>query len=109
MEMDMTDFAREAVRFEWDYYASSEVFRAQITFQQYLSINNSRWSEDEVTHWVNMTEEYRVTPHPLGADNFATVAKYLGNQIIDVGVKVRNTSLRCIMTVMMRRCMGIQP
>jgi hypothetical protein len=79
MEMGIKDFAREVVRCEWDYYASSEVFRAQITFQQYLSINNSRWSEDEVTHWVNMTEEYRVTPHPLGAYNFVIVAKCLGN------------------------------
>jgi hypothetical protein len=42
MEMSIKDFAREAVRCEWDYYASSEGFRAQVTFQQYLSMNNPR-------------------------------------------------------------------
>jgi hypothetical protein len=46
--------------------------------------------------------------HPLGAGNFATAAKCLGNQIIDVGVKVRDTLLRCTMTVRMRRCMRMQ-
>jgi hypothetical protein len=37
----------------------SEGCRAQVTFQQYLSMNNPRWSKDEVTYWVNKTEEYR--------------------------------------------------
>jgi hypothetical protein len=31
--------------------------------------------------------KHRITSHPLGARNFATVARCLGNQIIDVGVK----------------------
>ena len=50
----------------------------------------------------------RLFLHPLGAGNFATAAKCLGIQIIDVGVKVRDTLLRCTMTVRMRRCMRMQ-
>jgi hypothetical protein len=38
--------------------------------------------------------KHRETPHPLGAHNFATVARCLGNQIIGVGVRVRSISLR---------------
>jgi hypothetical protein len=57
--MDMFYVARECVLCEREYYASSEVFRAQITFQQYLSINNPRWSGDEFAHWVNITEKTR--------------------------------------------------
>jgi hypothetical protein len=44
----------------------------------------------------------RETPHPLGAHNFATVARCLGNQIIGVGVRIRSILLRYTMTVMMR-------
>jgi hypothetical protein len=44
----------------------------------------------------------RETPCPLGAHNFATVARLLGNQIIGVGVRIRSTLLRHTMTVMMR-------
>ena len=42
------------------------------------------------------------TPHPVGARNFVIVARYLGNQIIGVGVRVRSISLRYTMIVMMR-------
>ena len=42
------------------------------------------------------------TPHPLGAHNFSTVARCLGNQIIGVGVRVRSISLRYTMIVIMR-------
>jgi hypothetical protein len=42
------------------------------------------------------------TPHPLGARNFATVARCLGNLIIGVGVRVRSILLRYERTVMMR-------
>jgi hypothetical protein len=59
MKMDIKDFARDVVCCEWEYYDLSEGFRAQVTFQQYLSMNNPRWSKDEVTYWVNKKEEYR--------------------------------------------------
>jgi hypothetical protein len=57
--MDMLDFAREIVYCEREYYALSERFRAQVTFQQFVSIKNHRWSKDEVTHWVGIAEENR--------------------------------------------------
>jgi hypothetical protein len=60
--MDVKDFAREVVRCRWEYYYDlSEGFRAQVTFQQYLSMNNPRWSTNEVTFWVNQAEEYMAT------------------------------------------------
>jgi hypothetical protein len=42
------------------------------------------------------------TPHPVGACNFSIVARYLGNEIIGVGVRVRSILLRYTMIVMMR-------
>jgi hypothetical protein len=54
-------FSREAVRCEWDYYDLSERTRAQVTFQQYLSMKNPRWTTDEITFWVNQIEEYRAS------------------------------------------------
>jgi hypothetical protein len=87
--MEMLDIAREIVYCEREYYALSERFRAQVTFQQFVSIKNHRWSKDEVTHWVNIVEEnkaeqldgrkHRLIPHPLGTRNFAIVAKCLGS------------------------------
>jgi hypothetical protein len=44
--------------------------------------------------------KHRVTPHPLRARRFATVARCLGNQNRDVGVRVRSILLRYAMTVM---------
>jgi hypothetical protein len=57
--MDMLDFAREIVYCKREYYALSEGFRAQVTFQQFVSITNHRWSKDEVTNWVGIAEENR--------------------------------------------------
>jgi hypothetical protein len=60
--MNIEDFARETVRCRWEYYYDlSERTRAQATFQQYLSMRNPRWSTDEITFWVNQTEEYMAT------------------------------------------------
>jgi hypothetical protein len=59
VEMDMLDFAREMVFYEREYYALGEGTRAQLTFQQFVSIKNPRWIKDEVTHWVNIVEENR--------------------------------------------------
>jgi hypothetical protein len=42
------------------------------------------------------------TPHPLGARNFATAARCLGNQIIGVEVRERSISLKYTIIVMMR-------
>ena len=102
---------------EREYQIINEILKELITFQQFVSFKNPSWSEDKVTHWIIVVEEKRAeklnggknreTPHPLGACNFATVAKCLGNPIIDVGVKVRSTLLRYTMTVMMR-CLRMQ-
>jgi hypothetical protein len=54
--MESRDFSKEVVRCEREYYACSERLRADITFQRWVAINNPWWSQDEVTHWVNITE-----------------------------------------------------
>jgi len=57
--MNIGDFSRETVRRRWEYfYDLSEKTRAQVTFQQYLSMKNHRWSTDEITFWVNKAMEY---------------------------------------------------
>jgi hypothetical protein len=48
--MDFADVAEEIVYCNEEYQALSETFRAQVTFQQFVSIKNPRWSKDEVTH-----------------------------------------------------------
>jgi hypothetical protein len=57
--MDTNDFSRETVHCEWEYYAFSEGFRAQITLQQYISIKNPGWSKYEVTEWANRAERIK--------------------------------------------------
>ena len=57
VEMDMLYFARESVFCEREYCALSEGTRVQLTFQQFVSIKNPRWSKDEVTHWAKKMEE----------------------------------------------------
>jgi hypothetical protein len=52
-----------------EYQALSETFRSQVTFQQFVSIKNPRWSEDdiavrkkkiaEVNYWRRKVEENR--------------------------------------------------
>jgi len=60
--MDIKDFSRETVRRRWEYYYDlSEETRAQVIFQQYLSMKNPRWSTDEITFWVNQAMEYMAT------------------------------------------------
>jgi hypothetical protein len=60
-KMESRDFDREAIRCEWDYYHLCESTRALVTFQQYLSMKNPRWSTDEITFWVNQIQEYRAS------------------------------------------------
>jgi hypothetical protein len=55
--MEFADFAEEIIYCNEEYYALSETFRAQVTFQQFVSIKNPRWSKDEVTHWAKKMEE----------------------------------------------------
>jgi hypothetical protein len=60
--MESRDFSREIVVVRWEYYYDlSESTRALVTFQQYLSMKNPRWSTDEITFWVNQIEEYRAS------------------------------------------------
>lgn len=40
-----------------EYYTLGEETRAQLTFHQFLSIKNPRWSKEEVIYWVNIAEE----------------------------------------------------
>ena len=57
--MNIGDFSRETVRRRWEYfYDLSEETRAQVTFQQYLSMKNPGWSIDEITLWVNKAMKY---------------------------------------------------
>jgi hypothetical protein len=110
--MGSIDFVREAVSCEREYHALCERLGPLITLQKFISMKNPSWSEDEVTYWTNIVEgnrareldggKHKETLHPLGAHNFAIVARCLGNQIIGVGVMVRSISLRCTMTTMMR-------
>jgi hypothetical protein len=55
--MDLFYLARESMICKGEYYALGEETRAQLTFQQFLSIKNPRWSKEEVTYWVNIAEE----------------------------------------------------
>jgi hypothetical protein len=55
--MDLFYLARESMICKGEYYALGEETRAQLTFQQFLSIKNPRWSKEEVIYWVNIAEE----------------------------------------------------
>jgi hypothetical protein len=56
-DMDLFYLARESMICKGEYYALGEETRAQLTFQQFLSIKNPRWSKEEITYWVNIEEE----------------------------------------------------
>jgi hypothetical protein len=45
-------FAEDIIYCDEGYQALSETSRAQITFQQFVSIKNPRWSKDEVALWA---------------------------------------------------------
>jgi hypothetical protein len=51
------DFAKEIIYCDEEYQALSETFRAQVTFQQFVSIKNPRWSKDDVALWAKKMEE----------------------------------------------------
>jgi hypothetical protein len=55
--MEFADFAKEIIYCDKEYYAPSETFKTQVTFQQFVSIKNPRWSKNEVTHWAKKMEE----------------------------------------------------
>jgi hypothetical protein len=55
--MEFADFAEEIIYCDEEYYALSETFRAQVTFQQFVSIKNPRWNKDEVANWAKKMEE----------------------------------------------------
>jgi hypothetical protein len=50
-------FAEDIIYCDEEYQALSETFRAQVTFQQFVSIKNPRWSKDEVALWAKKMEE----------------------------------------------------
>jgi hypothetical protein len=50
-------FAEEIIHCDIEYQALSETFRAQVTFQQFVSIKNPRWSKDDVALWAKKIEE----------------------------------------------------
>jgi len=49
--------AEEIIYHDMEYHALSETFRAQVTFQQFVSIKNPRWSKDDVALWAKKMEE----------------------------------------------------
>jgi hypothetical protein len=51
------DFAKEIICCDMEYQALSETFRAQVTFQQFVSIKNPSWSKDDVALWAKKIEE----------------------------------------------------
>jgi hypothetical protein len=53
----MDEIYFEIVFCEIKYYALGEGTRAQITFQQYVALRNSSWSEDEVIHRIIVVGE----------------------------------------------------
>jgi hypothetical protein len=118
------EFVEDIIYCNEEFQALDETFIAQVTFQQFLSIKNPRWSKDEIALWANnmgevhywssITKENRATTikevdtslpasrwrkhilhlHPIGARNFTTVVKSLGRQITDAGVKGECITLR---------------
>jgi hypothetical protein len=44
--------AEEIIYCDMEYQALSETFRAQVTFQQFVSIKNPRWSKDDIAVWA---------------------------------------------------------
>ena len=109
---EMDRIALEMTRLEIMYFNLSDEHRALITFLQYVAFRKPSWSEEDILHGITIADkkkkevarwwEEQRNPHPLGACSFATVARFLGNQIIGVGVRVRRISLRYTMIVMMR-------
>jgi hypothetical protein len=109
---EIDDIFFEITCLEIKYYSLRKKNKALITFPQYAAYRNPHWSKEDILHGIIVAEEKREqqgdgwknrgTPHPLGACNFATVARCLGNQIIGVGVRIKSTLLRHTMTMMMR-------
>jgi hypothetical protein len=50
-------FAEDIIYCDEEYQALIETFKAQVTFQQFVSIKNPRWSKDDFALWVNKIEE----------------------------------------------------
>jgi hypothetical protein len=55
--MDFEYFAKDIIYCNEEYYTLSKTFRAQVTFQQFVSIKILRWTKYEVTHWAKKMEE----------------------------------------------------
>jgi hypothetical protein len=89
------DFAREIVYCEREYYALSERFRAQVTFQQFVSIKNPRWSKDEVTHWVNIAEENRKQSQSSQGGRYITTSRWKEAQIDPTPIRSRELCYSC--------------
>jgi hypothetical protein len=129
-------FAEEIIYCNEEYYALSETFRAQVTFQQFVSIKNPRWSKDEVTHWAKKMEEIHYwssiaeenrAKEGKEVDTSLPASRWKEAQIEPTPIRSRelcysckepwepdhrcrgkgkvHITLRCTMTVRMRRCM----
>ena len=68
------DFAEEIIYCEKEYRALGETFKAQVTFQQFVSIKNPRWSKDEVALWAKRMEEIHYWSR-IAKENKARVVK----------------------------------
>jgi len=51
------DFVEEIIYYDEEYQSLSETVRDQVTFQQFVSIRNPRWSKDGVGLWAKKMEE----------------------------------------------------
>jgi hypothetical protein len=73
-------FSREIMFCGREYYALSEGTRAQLTFQQFVALKNPRWRKEEVTYWVNITEENCNVPI-LGHYNITTFQSVMPTRV----------------------------
>jgi hypothetical protein len=96
--------AEEIIYCDMEYQALSETFRAQITFQQLVSINNPRWSEDDIAVWAKKIEEgtyWRRKAEENRAQTFRKVdtsprtSGFKGAQIEPTTIRSREISYSC--------------
>jgi hypothetical protein len=67
--------AEEIIYCDMEYQVLSETFRAQVTFQQFVSIENPRWSKDDIAVWAKKIEEVNYWRRKAEENRAKTVRK----------------------------------
>jgi hypothetical protein len=65
----------EIIYCDMEYQALSETFRAQVTFQQFVSIKNPRWSKDDIAVWAKKIAEVNYWRRKVEESRAKTVRK----------------------------------